>query len=175
MSCFYVCPWSISVCPARWGALMALQDYYPFHLGIDNLNVARTIGRLLDHGSLPKPLPLVRMWRRYMLTVLPSRNNQPSDIWISQGISGNVLVNPRASSSSPSNVTEDTSPHVTSERQNPATVLNPRFQQDRQLEIHSTLRREDSQRILVQTNNDSRFQIFISTNSLLEQHLLVGR
>ena len=53
---------------------------------------------------------------------LLSRNNQPPDIWNSQGISGNVFANPRASSSSPypgefnpwiSNVTEDTSPHVT--------------------------------------------------------------
>ena len=48
---------------------------------------------------------------------LLSRNNQPPDIWNSQGISGNVFANPRASSSSPypwefntwiSNVTEDT-------------------------------------------------------------------
>ena len=29
------------------------------HLGTDNLNVARSIGRLLDHDSLIKPLPLV--------------------------------------------------------------------------------------------------------------------
>ena len=68
---------------------------------------------------------------------LLSRNNQPPDIWNSQGISGNVFVNPPASSSSPcpggfnpwiSNVTEDTSPHVTSERQNPDTTLDPRCQ-----------------------------------------------
>ena len=48
---------------------------------------------------------------------LPSRNNQPPDVWNSQGISGNVFANPRASTSSPcpggfnpwiSNVTEDT-------------------------------------------------------------------
>ena len=46
-----------------------------------------------------------------------SRNNQPPDVWNSQGISGNVFANPPASSSSPypggfnpwiSNVTEDT-------------------------------------------------------------------
>ena len=29
------------------------------HLGIYNLNVVRSIGRLLDHGSLSKPLPVV--------------------------------------------------------------------------------------------------------------------
>ena len=43
-----------------WGAILALQAYWPCHLGIDNLNVSRSIGRLLDHGSLNKPLPLVK-------------------------------------------------------------------------------------------------------------------
>ena len=42
-----------------WGAILALQAYYPCHLGIDNLNVARIIGRLLDRGSLATPLPWV--------------------------------------------------------------------------------------------------------------------
>ena len=32
---------------------------------------------------------------------LLSRNNQPPDIWNSQGFSGNVFANPRASCSSP--------------------------------------------------------------------------
>ena len=43
-----------------WGAILAMQAYWPCHLGIDNLNVARSIGRLLDHDSLIKPLPLVK-------------------------------------------------------------------------------------------------------------------
>ena len=43
-----------------WGAIVALQAYWPSHLGIDNLDVARTIGRLLDRGYLAKPLPLVK-------------------------------------------------------------------------------------------------------------------
>ena len=43
-----------------WGAVLALQSHWPCHLGIDNLNVAWSIGRLLDHGCLVKPLPLVR-------------------------------------------------------------------------------------------------------------------
>ena len=34
-----------------WGAIIAMQAYWPCHLGIDNLNVARCIGRLLDHDS----------------------------------------------------------------------------------------------------------------------------
>ena len=68
---------------------------------------------------------------------LLSRNDKPPDIWSMHGISGNVFVNPPASSSflcsggfNPwiSNVTEDRSPHVTSERQNPDTTLDPRGQ-----------------------------------------------
>ena len=52
-----------------------------------------------------------------------SRNDRPPDIWDTHGMSGNVFVNPPASSSSPcpggfnpwiSKVTEDTSPHVPS-------------------------------------------------------------
>ena len=43
-----------------WCAILALQAYWPCHLGIDNLNVARTIDKLLDRGNLAKPLPLVK-------------------------------------------------------------------------------------------------------------------
>ena len=43
-----------------WGAIVALQAYWPCHLGIDNLNVVRSIGRLLDADCLAKPLPLVK-------------------------------------------------------------------------------------------------------------------
>ena len=43
-----------------WGAIVAMQAYWPCHVGIDNLNVARTIGRLLDKDCLVKPLPLVK-------------------------------------------------------------------------------------------------------------------
>ena len=74
---------------------------------------------------------------------LQSRNNQPPDIWNSQGISGNVFAHPRASSSSPcpggfnpsiSNVTEDT-PVLTStgrpvtcgERQIPDAIMTLRL------------------------------------------------
>ena len=37
-----------------------MQAYWPCHLGIDNLNVAGTNGRLLDRDGLAKPLPLVK-------------------------------------------------------------------------------------------------------------------
>ena len=43
-----------------WRAIVAMQAYWPCRLGIDNLNVARTIGRLLDKDSLVKPLPLIK-------------------------------------------------------------------------------------------------------------------
>ena len=35
-----------------WGAIVALQAYWPCHSGIDNLNVARSIGRLVDSECL---------------------------------------------------------------------------------------------------------------------------
>ena len=43
-----------------WGAIVAFQAYWLCHLGIDNLNVARSIGCLLDSDCLSKPLPLVK-------------------------------------------------------------------------------------------------------------------
>ena len=58
----------------------------------------------------------------------PSRREGPPSIWDTHGISGNVFVNPDASSSAPypqesnpwiSNVSEHTSPHVVSENQTP--------------------------------------------------------
>ena len=57
-----------------------------------------------------------------------SRNDKPPDTWDTHGTSGNVFVNPPASSSSPypggfnpwiPNATEHISPHVTTERQIP--------------------------------------------------------
>ena len=35
-----------------WSAIVALQAYWPCHLGVDNLHVARTIGRLFDKDCL---------------------------------------------------------------------------------------------------------------------------
>ena len=61
---------------------------------------------------------------------MPSRKYGLPTIWDTQGISGNVFANPYPGGFNPwiPNVTEDTSPHVTSERQIPDTTLNPRFQ-----------------------------------------------
>ena len=115
---------------------------------------------------------------------LLSRNNQPPVIWNTHGISGHVFENPLASSSSPypggfnpwiSNVTEDTSPHVTSERQIPDTALDPRFQSGPSARNSFDLEEERFSKIMEQTNKDCRFGNFTLTNSLLQQHLLVGR
>ena len=46
---------------------------------------------------------------------------------------------------------------------------------DRQPKNQSTVVRETLQGIVGQTNNDCRSQIFISTNSLHQERLLVGR
>ena len=43
-----------------WGAIIAMQAYWPCHLGIDNLNVARSLGRLLDIDSFGRPLLLIK-------------------------------------------------------------------------------------------------------------------
>ena len=61
MPCFYACPGPLQfVQRAEFsGATIALQSYWPCHLGIDNLNVARSVGRVLDHGCLAKSLSLV--------------------------------------------------------------------------------------------------------------------
>ena len=41
-----------------WDTILALQAFWPGHLGVDNLNVVRYMARLLDNGCLSKPLPV---------------------------------------------------------------------------------------------------------------------
>ena len=80
-----------------WGVIVALQAYWPCHLGIDNLNVARSIGRLLDHDCLGKPLPLVKdgdlialvqymigTWGRETLRVTKVKEHA-EDVYVQQG------------------------------------------------------------------------------------------
>ena len=113
-----------------------------------------------------------------------SRNDRPPDIWNTNGFSGNVFANPTASSSAPypggfnpwiPDVTEHISLHVTSERQIPDTALDPRCQSGLSARNSVVSSEGDSSKNYGQTNNDCRFRIFILTNSLLQQHLLVGR
>ena len=115
-----------------------------------------------------------------------SRSHKPPDIWDTHGMSANVFENPPASSSSPyppgqgfnpwiSNVTEHTSPHVTSERQTPDTALDPRCQSGPSARNSFDPSEGRFSKDFGADNNDCRFRIFILTNTLTQQHLLVGR
>ena len=138
----------------------------------------------VDHPTLPVNL------RYFHLLVMQvncqAATNQPPDIWNSQGLSGNVFANPRASSSSPcpgefnpwiSNVTEDT-PVLTStggpvtydERQIPDTVLNPRFQTGPSAGNSFDPKEGRFSNNYDQTNKDYRSRNFTLTNSLHQQH-----
>ena len=109
--------------------------------------VAREILKVLGQYAVDNPTFPVNRRFFHLIVILEgceavlgecwSRNDKPPDIWDTHGISGNVSVNPPASSSSPypgglnpwvSNVSEHTSPHVMSERQSPDTTLDPRCQ-----------------------------------------------
>ena len=111
--------------------------------------------------------------------VTPSRREGPPSIWDTHGKSGNVFANPGASSSAPypqdlhqwnSSIEEPlhSSTVEKSERQEHASL-------DRQPKILSSSVEETAQRFMVQTNNDCRFRIFISTNSLHTPRSLAGR
>ena len=95
---------------------------------------------------------------------------------------GKRFADPLASSSAPypqelnpwsSYISEHTSPHVMSESRTPAQ--DQRCQPRPSAKNSSSFVRENFQRIMEQTNNDCRSQIFISTNSPRQQHSLVGR
>ena len=42
------------------GTILALQDFWPGHQGVENLDVVRAIAKLLDHVTLFTSLPLVK-------------------------------------------------------------------------------------------------------------------
>ena len=55
-----------------WSAILGLQGYWPCHLGVDNLHVARATGRLLDRdcfevGRRSRVMPLMLMLSRVVL------------------------------------------------------------------------------------------------------------
>ena len=119
----------------------------------------------------PHPIPEGMLSRSIGV---PSRRVRPPSIWDTHGISGNVFANPDASSSAPypqelnqwSSGREEpihSSTVEKSERQNKIKIRDASL--DRQPKVQSSSVEETLQRIMVQTNNDCRFQIFISTNS----------
>ena len=64
---------------------LPMQAYWPSHLGVDNLDVARSIGRLLDHGGLHKPLPLVKDGDLIALVQHMIRTRGRETVWDYQG------------------------------------------------------------------------------------------
>ena len=67
-----------------WGAIVALQAYWPCHLGIDNLNVVRSIGSLLDADCLAKPLPLVKDGDLVALVQYMIRTRGRDTVWVTK-------------------------------------------------------------------------------------------
>ena len=115
---------------------------------------------------------------------MPSRRDGPPSICDTHGISGNVFANPTASSSAPypqelnpwsSHISEPIHSSQTGKMRIKHQFKIRGASPDRQPKIQSSVVREILQRIMGQTNNDCRFQIFISTNSPHQQRLLVGR
>ena len=115
---------------------------------------------------------------------MPSRKDGPPSICNTHCISGNVFAYPVASSTAP--YPQELSPwsSAISEPIQSSTMKKVRIEhqfkirdasRDRQPKIQSSLVREDFQIIMGQTNNDCRFLIFILTNSLHQQRLLVGK
>ena len=59
-SCRFRAPFQTVQRAESWGAFLALQAFWLGHLVIDNLNVVRSIGRMLDCGSCLSLLRLVK-------------------------------------------------------------------------------------------------------------------
>ena len=129
----------------------------------------------------PHPIP-ERMLRHSF--ALPRRKEGPPSIWDTQAISGNVFAYPHASSSVPypqelnqwgTTIEEPLHTSSAEKRERPEQNRDLRCQSGLQPKIQSSSVEETLQRIMEQTNNDCRFQIFILTNSPHQQPLLAGR
>ena len=115
---------------------------------------------------------------------VPSRREGPPSFWDTHGKSGNVFANPVASSTAPypqelnpwsSGRAEPIHSSTAEKNENQTSVQDQRCQSGPSATNSVISSEGDSLRIMEQTNNDCRFQIFISTNSLHQQRLLVGR
>ena len=129
----------------------------------------------------PHPIPEGMLSRSIRM---PSRNNGPPSIWDTHGISGNVFANPTASSSAPclqelhqwsSHMSESIHSSLAEKMRIKHQFKIRDASPDRQPKIQPSLVREILERIMGQTNNDCRSQIFISTNSPHQRRLLAGR
>ena len=125
--------------------------------------------------SFPKhPIP-EGMLRHSFVT--PSRREGPPSIWDTHGISGNVFANPDASSSAhyPQELHQWNS-SIEEPLHSSTVEKSERQEQNQDLRCQSGPSAKDS--VLLsggETNNDCRFRIFISTNSLHQQKFLAGR
>ena len=128
--------------------------------------------------SFPPHLILEGMLRHSFVS--PSRKEGPPSMWDTHGISENFFANPDASSSAP--YLQELSPW-SSEREEPlhSSTMEKSKKQTQVQDLRcqsgpsakdSVLPREHFQRM---TNNDCRYQILISTNSLHQLRLLAGR
>ena len=115
---------------------------------------------------------------------MPSRRERPPKIWDTHGISGNVFVNPVASSSAPYPQELNPKSFGREEPIHSSTVEKSEKQtQDQDLRCQSGPSAKDSvifsggdsSNNYGADNNDCRFRIFISTNSLHQLRLLAGR
>ena len=116
--------------------------------------------------------------------VSPRRKEGPPCIWDTHGIWGNVFVNPHASSSAPypqelnpwgATIEEPRHMSTAEKSERPEQNQDLRCQSGLSAKDQSSSMEETLQRIMGQKNNDCRFLISISTNSLHQPRLLAGR
>ena len=115
---------------------------------------------------------------------VPSHKNGPPSIWDTHGSSGNVVEDPVASSSAfypqelnpwSSGRAEPINSSTADKNENRTPVQDQRYQSGQSAKSSVIPSEETLSRILVQTNNDCRSQIFTLTSSLHQHCLLVGR
>ena len=111
---------------------------------------------------------------------MPSSNGRPPDIWDTHGISGNVFATASSSALYPqesnpwiSNVSENTSPLLMSESQTPA--LDPRCQSGPSARNSSDPREGRFSKDYGADQRRLQISDLHLTNSVTQQHLLVGR
>ena len=115
---------------------------------------------------------------------VPSRKEGPPSIKDTHGISGNVLANPVASSSTPypqglnqwnSSTEEPLHSSTVEKSEKPEQNQDLRCQSGPSAKNQSSSMEETLQIIMGQIDNDSIFQMFISINSPRQHQSLVGR
>ena len=129
----------------------------------------------------PHPVP-GRMLSRS--TRMPSRREGPPSIWDTHGISGNVFANPAASSSAPypqelnpwsSHMSEPIHSTPAGKNENQTPVQDQRCQSGPAAKNSVIPSEGDSSNNYGADQQRLQISIFISTNSLHQQRLLVGR